>query len=148
MRSSARSNAVKVCYVYYTPAVTSCGTVRVWRCAVVPSPNMYPEKKDVITSKTLSTTQQQYPSTIQQTNEWSYTSITNWWWGSWTQLFTEQVAWLSQTRRRQDSAWYFLRDLQAVTVNHRRGKPCKPMQGDSGGKVVIMGGGSVGKREK
>ena len=35
------------------PAVTSCVTVRVWRCAVVPAPNMYPEKKDVITSKTI-----------------------------------------------------------------------------------------------
>ena len=33
MRSSARSNAVKVCYVYYTPAVTSCITVRESRCA-------------------------------------------------------------------------------------------------------------------
>ena len=46
------------------PAVTSCVTVRESRCAddgaqVVPAPNMYPEKKDVITSKyiTLCTTQ-------------------------------------------------------------------------------------------
>ena len=31
--------------------MTVRSSVRVWRCAVVPSPNMYPEKKDVITSK-------------------------------------------------------------------------------------------------
>ena len=52
MRSCARSNAVKVCYVYYTPAVTSCITValRGCRCAVVQL-QMYTAEKDVITSK-------------------------------------------------------------------------------------------------
>ena len=51
---SARSNAVKVCYVYYTPAVTSRWTVRESRCALVQLCLCTPKRKTLSRQKTSS----------------------------------------------------------------------------------------------
>ena len=48
---SARSNAVKVCYVHYTPAVTSCRTMRELRCARIQLQLCTPKRKTLSRQK-------------------------------------------------------------------------------------------------
>ena len=67
--------------------MTVRSSVRVWRCAVVPPPNMYPEKKDVITSKcektccgvilTCSTEIRINIKNIQSTDHWYTAAVEN-----------------------------------------------------------------------